>query len=105
MPGSANFAGEFLILTGVLKAKIVYAVVAGGGIVFAAVYMIRLYQRSMHNSLPPGVQSRDISTADGLVIVPVVAVIVALALYPQFVLQRSEQAASASIRHQVLEIR
>jgi NADH-quinone oxidoreductase subunit M len=105
MPGSANFAGEFLILTGVLKAKIVYAVVASGGIVFAAVYMIRLYQRSMHNSLPPGVESRDISTADGLVIVPVVAVILALALYPQFVLQRSEQAASASIRHQVLEIR
>jgi NADH-quinone oxidoreductase subunit M len=105
MPGSANFAGEFLILTGVLKAKIVYAVVASGGIVFAAVYMIRLYQRSMHNSLPSGVESRDISTADGLVIVPVVAVIVALALYPQFVLQRSEQAASASIRHQVLEIR
>jgi NADH-quinone oxidoreductase subunit M len=105
MPGSANFAGEFLILTGVLKAKIVYAVVAGGGIVFAAVYMIRLYQRSMHNSLPSSVESRDISTADGLVIVPVVAVIVALALYPQFVLQRSEQAASASIRHQVLEIR
>jgi NADH-quinone oxidoreductase subunit M len=105
MPGSANFAGEFLILTGVLKAKIVYAVVASGGIVFAAVYMIRLYQRSMHNSLPPGVESRDISTADGLVIVPVVLVILALALYPQFVLQRSEQAASASIRHQVLEIR
>jgi NADH-quinone oxidoreductase subunit M len=105
MPGSANFAGEFLILTGILKAKIVYAFVAGGGVVFAAVYMIRLYQRSMHNSLPPGVESREMSTADGLVIVPVVAVIVALALYPQFVLQRSEQAASASIRHQVLEIR
>src|SRR5206468_10830208 len=41
MPGSANFAGEFLILTGVLKAKIVYALVAGAGVVLAAVYMIR----------------------------------------------------------------
>ena len=29
MPGSANFVGEFLILTGVLNAKIVYAIVAG----------------------------------------------------------------------------
>ena len=29
MPGSANFVGEFLILTGVFKAKIVYAIVAG----------------------------------------------------------------------------
>ena len=51
MPGSANFVGEFLILTGTLKAKIVYAFVAGAGVVLAAVYMIRLYQRSMHNPL------------------------------------------------------
>ena len=31
MPGSANFMGEFLILTGVLKTKIVYAIVATAG--------------------------------------------------------------------------
>src|SRR6185503_3456110 len=49
MPGSANFVGEFLILTGVFNSKIVYAFVAGIGVALAAVYMIRLYQRSMHN--------------------------------------------------------
>jgi NADH-quinone oxidoreductase subunit M len=97
MPGSANFAAEFLILTGVLKAKIVYALVAGTGVVLAAVYMIRLYQRSMHNPLAPGAESREISTADGLVIVPVVAVIIALALYPHFVLHRSENAVDTSL--------
>jgi NADH-quinone oxidoreductase subunit M len=97
MPGSANFAAEFLILTGVLKAKIVYALVAGAGIALAAVYMIRLYQRSMHNPLAPGAVSRDISKADGLVIVPVVAVIIALAVYPQFVLHRSETAVEVSL--------
>ncbi len=97
MPGSANFAAEFLILTGVLKAKIVYAIVAGAGVVLAAVYMIRLFQRSMHNPLASGAESRDISTADGLVIVPIVAVILALALYPQFVLHRSESAVKTSI--------
>jgi NADH-quinone oxidoreductase subunit M len=97
MPGSANFAAEFLILTGVLKAKIVYALVAGTGVVLAAVYMIRLYQRSMHNPLAPGAESRDISTADGLVIVPVVAVIIALALYPQFILHRSQGAVGTSL--------
>ena len=32
------------------------------------------------------------SVADGAVIVPIVAVILFLALYPQFVLERSEQA-------------
>jgi NADH-quinone oxidoreductase subunit M len=97
MPGSANFVGEFLILTGVLKAKIVYALVAGVGVALAAVYMIRLYQRSMHNRLAAGAESRDLAAADGLVIVPVVAVILALALYPQFVLDRSERAVGVSV--------
>ena len=54
--------------------------------------MIRLYQRSMHNPLAPGAESREMSVADGVVIVPIVAVILFLALYPQFVLERSEQA-------------
>jgi NADH:ubiquinone oxidoreductase subunit 4 (subunit M) len=59
--------------------------------------MIRLYQRSMHNPLAPGAESRDISPPDGLVIVPVVAVIIALALYPHFVLHRSEKAVGTSL--------
>jgi NADH-quinone oxidoreductase subunit M len=92
MPGSANFVGEFLILTGAFKAKIVYAIVAGAGIALAAVYMIRLYQRSMHNPLAPGAESREMSVADAVVIVPIVAVILFLAVYPQFVLERSESA-------------
>jgi NADH-quinone oxidoreductase subunit M len=106
MPGSANFAGEFLILTGVLKAKIVYALVAGAGVVLAAVYMIRLYQRSMHNPLARGEESRDLTVPDGLVIVPIVAVILALAIYPQFVLHRSNRAVSTSVTsHQELAVR
>ena len=92
MPGSANFVGEFLILTGVFKAKIVYAILAGAGVALAAVYMIRLYQRSMHNPLAPGAESREMSAADAAVIVPIVAVILFLAVYPQFVLERSETA-------------
>jgi NADH-quinone oxidoreductase subunit M len=97
MPGSANFVGEFLILTGAFKAKIVYAIVAGAGIALAAVYMIRLYQRSMHNPLAPGAQSREMSVADAVVIVPIVAVILFLAVYPQFVLDRSESVVTTQI--------
>jgi NADH-quinone oxidoreductase subunit M len=98
MPGSANFVGEFLILTGTLKAKIVYAFVAGTGIVLAAVYMIRLYQRSMHNPLAPGAVSRDITAADAAVLVPIVGAIVLLAVYPQLILHRTEPSADASVR-------
>jgi NADH-quinone oxidoreductase subunit M len=105
MPGSANFVGEFLILTGVLKAKIVYALVAGGGVVLAAVYVIRLYQRSMHNPLARGAESRELTTQDALVLVPVVAVILALALYPQFVLHRSENAVRLSAPAHIVALR
>ena len=46
------------------------------------------------------------SVADGAVIVPIVAVILFLAVYPQFVLDRTEQAVQESLRHgEVLVIR
>jgi NADH-quinone oxidoreductase subunit M len=90
MPGSANFVGEFLILAGVLKSKIVFAVLAGIGVVLAAVYMIRLFQRSMHNPVGEAVETREMSIADAAVLVPTVAAILVLALYPQLVLKRTE---------------
>ena len=63
MPGSANFIGEFFILNGLFQAKIVFAFVAAIGVALAAFYAIRLYQRTMHNRLPEGVESREISLA------------------------------------------
>jgi NADH-quinone oxidoreductase subunit M len=90
MPGSANFIGEFYILIGVFQAKIAYALVASIGVVLAAFYALRLYQRAMHNRLPDGVESREISLRDGAVLAPLVAVIVGLALYPGFILDRGE---------------
>ena len=65
MPGSANFIGEFYILLGVFQTKIVYAFVAGIGVAFAAFYALRLYQRTMHNRLAEGADSREISLRDG----------------------------------------
>jgi NADH-quinone oxidoreductase subunit M len=92
MPGSANFIGEFYILNGLFDDKVVYAVVAIAGVALAAFYALRMYQRSMHNRLPTGVESREISLRDGLVLAPLVAAIVALALYPGLVLERGEAA-------------
>jgi NADH-quinone oxidoreductase subunit M len=97
MPGSSNFIGEFLILTGVFKEKIAFAILAGAGVALAAVYAIRLYQRSMHNPLGEAATSRDISVPDGAVLVPLTAVIVALALYPQLILERSEPSVKQSV--------
>ncbi len=97
MPGSSNFVGEFMILLGVFKAKLAVAMVASLGVVGAAVYALRLYIRSMHNRVGPRVSSRDIGLTEAVAIVPIVAVILVLAFYPQFGLRRSEQSLKSSI--------
>jgi NADH-quinone oxidoreductase subunit M len=97
MPGSSNFVGEFLILLGVFKAKLVIAIIAFSGVVMASVYALRLFIRAMHNRVGARVRSREITLSDGLVLVPLVAVILFLALYPQLALHRSERSVKAAV--------
>ncbi|MDQ2631787.1 MAG: NADH-quinone oxidoreductase subunit M, partial [Actinomycetota bacterium] len=89
MPGSANFVGEFYILNALFQEKIVFAFVAISGVAMAAYYALRLYQQTMHNRKPEGLMSREIGVRDGLVLAPLVLCILALALYPQLVLERT----------------
>jgi NADH-quinone oxidoreductase subunit M len=97
MPGSANFVGEFLILLGVFKAKLAIAIIAFSGVLMASVYALRMFIRAMHNRVGSGVRSREISLLDGVVLVPLVAVILFLAAYPQLALTRSEGSVKASV--------
>ena len=90
MPGSSNFIGEFMILLGVFKSKLVIAVIAFSGVVGAAVYALRLFITAMHNRVGERVGSVEIGLAEFVAIAPVVLVILVFAFYPQFVLRRSE---------------
>jgi NADH-quinone oxidoreductase subunit M len=90
MPGSSNFVGEFLILLGVFKSKLAIAIIASTGVVLASVYALRIFIATMHNRAGARVESRELSLRDGLVVVPLVLAIIAIALYPQFALKRSE---------------
>jgi len=91
MPGSANFVGEILILFGTFENKLVYGLVASVGVVLAAVYMIRLYQGTMHGRVGALVEPREIDRVNLAAVVPLVAVVVALGLYPHFVVHRTER--------------
>jgi NADH-quinone oxidoreductase subunit M len=97
MPGSSNFVGEFLILLGVFQTKIVIAIIAFTGVALAAVYMLRAFIRMMHNRVGPKVESREIALRDALVLVPLVAVILFFAVYPQLALKRAESSVVSSI--------
>jgi NADH-quinone oxidoreductase subunit M len=98
IPGSANFAGEFLILLGLFETKLAIAIIAFTGVALASVYMLRAYIRTMHNRTGPDVVSRDLSVRDGLVIVPLVVAIVAFGLYPQAALRDGEGGVKAAVR-------
>ncbi len=97
IPGSTNFVGEFLILLGVFQDAIVPAIVASVGVVLAAVYTLRAFIRSVHGRVGPRVETRDLRFADVLVLAPLVLVILALSLYPQVALERSERSASDAV--------
>jgi NADH-quinone oxidoreductase subunit M len=106
IPGSANFIGEFLILLGVFDSKLVIAIIAFSGVVMASVYALRLFIGAMHNRVASGVDSREIGLRDRAVLVPLIAALVFLALYPQLALHRSEasvkravSSADAATRH------
>ena len=97
MPGSSNFVGEFLILLGVFKAKIVFSIIAFAGVVLASVYSLRLFIRAMHNRVGPNVESREMRAADGIVLVPLVLTILAFALYPQVALYKGEASVTRAV--------
>ena len=101
IPGSANFVGEFYILTGLFQSKIALALIASTGIALAAFYSLRMYQRTMHNhrqgSLDLEVVPREMTLREGLVIVPLVVCVVAIALYPALITERGEASVTNSI--------
>ncbi len=90
MPGSANFIGEFLILLGTFKAKLVVAILTFLGVVGASFYALRWFIGAMHNRTGEHVTSFELRLGEGVAIVPLVAVILALAFFPQFGLTRSQ---------------
>ncbi|HEY7453003.1 MAG TPA: NADH-quinone oxidoreductase subunit M [Thermoleophilaceae bacterium] len=97
MPGSGNFIGEILILFGAFEDKLVYGLVASAGVALAAVYMIRLYQGTMHGRAGPAVESREIDTVNLAAVAPLVAIVIALGLYPNFVVHRTERDTTQNI--------
>lgn len=97
MPGSSNFVGEFMILLGVFESKLVIACIAFTGVALAAVYTLRMFIRTMHNRVGERVESRELALSDALVLVPLVAVILFFAVYPQLALERSEPSVVTAI--------
>ncbi len=84
LPGMSSFVSEFLVLAGTFSSFPVAAIIATGGIVLAALYILLMYQRTMTGPAHPQVAGmKDLNARELAVVVPVIALILALGFFPQ----------------------
>jgi NADH-quinone oxidoreductase subunit M len=84
LPGLNGFVGEFLILVGAFQWSRVAGVLATTGIIFAAVYMLWMYQRVIFVEITHEENRRlvDLSVREWVVLVPVLLFIVWIGVHP-----------------------
>ncbi len=105
LPGLNGFIGEFLILAGSFHSEFLshwFAVIAASGVIFAAVYLLWMYQRVIFGTLsnPANQHLSDLSAREIAVLVPVLVFIVWIGVFPQTFL-KSSAAATKQIVTQV----
>ena len=88
LPGMSSFVSEFLVLVGTFTRYPSEAVIATFGIVFAALYILLMYQRSMTGMPGEAVRSTvtEMNKREIVAIAPVLAIIIALGFVPQVLL-------------------
>lgn len=95
LPGTNGFVGEFLVLLGSFQTTPYLAMLATSGVIFAAAYLLWAIQRILFNPLDraenehiPDLNARELAT-----MIPLIAVIIWLGVYPAPVLRRMEASA------------
>ncbi len=100
LPGLNGFVGEFLVLIGTFVAHRWWAVVATGGVVIAAVYLLWAYQQAFHGEPgPEDTKTRDLGWNERLIVAPLVVLIVALGVFPKPVLDRITPSVNRLVVH------
>ena len=99
LPGLNGFVGEFLILVGAFQRNPWLAVVATTGIIFAAVYLLWMYQRVIFGEVTheENRRLRDLTPREWAVLVPVIALIVWIGVYPAAFTGKTEATVEALI--------
>ncbi len=98
LPGTNGFVGEFLVLLGAFRRDVRWAVLAAGGVVLSAVYLLRMVQHVYFGPVRPGVRRfAPLRWQEGVALGLVVAAILWIGLYPRPWLARSEAALQALV--------
>jgi len=100
LPATNGFVGEFLVLVGAFRTYPRAAGVAAAGVIVAAMYLLPALQRVIYNPLDKRENEKlsDLSPREIAVLVPLLACIVWIGVYPAPILRRMEPAAQHLIR-------
>jgi NADH-quinone oxidoreductase subunit M len=87
LPGLSTFVSEFLVLVGTFSRYKLPAILATVGIILAAIYILWMYQRTMNGPTAPEVENLpDLKPRELWAAVPLVALVIAMGIYPKPVL-------------------
>jgi len=100
LPATNGFVGEFLVLIGAFRVYPGAAVVAALGVIVAAMYLLPALQRVIYNPLdkPENEKLGDLTARELAVLVPLLACIVWIGVYPKPILRRMQPAAQQLIQ-------
>jgi NADH-quinone oxidoreductase subunit M len=100
LPGLSGFVSEFLILIGTFGTHPWWAAVAATGVIAAAVYLLWAYQRVFHGKASgANAHIPDATSKERWVLIPVVALILMLGVFPKPVLDRITPSVDVLIHH------
>lgn len=93
LPLTNGFVGEFLLLHGVFTYNHYLGLAAGFTIIFGAVYMLRMFQKSMFGTPAGSTESvTDLTATESWVFVPLVIMVFWMGVYPDTFLKVTEPA-------------
>jgi len=99
LPLTIGFVGEFLVLLGFYNVSPLLAILAGTSIIVGAVYMLRLYKNSFFGPVTNEENKKlvDLSKVEILSLVPLVAIVVWLGVYPKPILEPIDNSVKAMV--------
>jgi NADH-quinone oxidoreductase subunit M len=97
LPGLNGFVGEFLVLLGAFQVSFLLAALAATGVIFAAVYLLWMYQRVAFGEVTheENLRLKDLSPREWVLLVPVLVFIVWIGVAPSVFTDKTEATISA----------
>ncbi|MBS1259462.1 MAG: NADH-quinone oxidoreductase subunit M [Candidatus Scalindua arabica] len=102
LPGLNGFVGEFLVLVGVFKTNVTYAVLATTGVILSACYMLWMFQRVMFNKItnPECSMQKELNMREWALLLPITILVFWIGIYPKPFISRMD----VSVKHLLTQV-